>query len=861
MKVTNIKVLNGPNYWSVCHHKLIQITISSLPLHVSLAQFEKTKYNLSKTFDFPFELQPHAALALMVAQTGIALQQQAGANLEPFYEAVVRLAANECVAVFSYSEVYTAKAAAEGAVAIVAAFLKNEVPDIEAVKESIKTIWNSNKSGPSTQSILDEAVRRNIPVMNIKGDAYVQLGYGSQQQRIAASLTSKSNCIAVDIAGNKEETKQLLTQAHIPVPQGAVIDDVNKLQETVQLIGFPIVIKPLNANQGKGATTNILNFLDAQKRFALAQQFCPQVIVEKYIQGRDFRILVVDGKMIAAAMRTPASVTGDGAHTIQQLIDNVNAHPQRGTGHECHLTIIKIDEDTLSILNQRNYTIETVLPYGEELWLKSTANLSTGGTATDVTAQVHPANISLFERAARVVGLDVCGIDVMATDLKTPIRENGGAIIEINAAPGLRMHLQPSNGKGINVAEPIINMLFKGSTGRIPLVAVTGTNGKTTTTRLVAHIAQQAQYNTGYTTTDGIYINGELIEKGDCSGPQSGAFILRDSSVEFAVLECARGGILRSGLCFDECSSAIITNVAADHLGLEGIDTLEQLARVKAVVARSAAKKGYAILNADDDLVYSMKDSVSAKVALFSLYADNIRVQRHCEAGGLAAYVEEGYIMLQKGSKILPVEEIKNIPITFNGAAEFNCYNVLAACLAAYTNGIRASAIRKALNTFVPCGETTPGRVNIFHFPHFKVMLDYAHNPHGLQALGKLISSFDASVKVGVVAGVGDRRDEDIIELGMEAAKVFDHVIIRHDKDLRGRQKEEFDELLTKGIHQVDKTKTITYLSDEAEAVHYVLANAAANSFITFLCEDVTCVYAQIKAYHEALSNKLRTAS
>lgn len=851
MKFIGTKVLNGPNYWSVNNFQLLQLYLQVPPsISLNTHEAQTLKQDLKNLLDFEFEVQEQLQLVVpsFIAQAATALQMAAGLPLQPFYRTAD--ANDKFIIVFGYAHEAAGKMAADSALKMVTALISNHAYDIQPDLENIKKIWQLHQPGPSTQSLIDEAARRSIPLMSVKSDAYIQLGYGKAQQRIAATITSKTNCIAVDIAGNKELTKQLLSEARIPAPKGLVINEVEKLEEAIEYIGYPIVIKPLNANQGKGAITNIVNFEDALKSFQLAQQFSKEVIVEKYIHGYDFRVLIVDNKMVAAAKRTPAAIVGNGRNTIQELINLVNAQPQRGNGHECILTTIKLDDDTDAMLTKHGYTLQTVLPAGQEVWLKSTANLSTGGTATNITAEVHQDNITLLERAARIIGLDVCGIDVMAPTLSTLIVENGGAIIEINAAPGLRMHLQPLSGQSINVAAPIMDMLFKNNNGRIPLVAVTGTNGKTTTTRLMAHMAQYAGFATGYTTTDGIYINGQLVEKGDCSGPQSGRFILRDPAVEFAVLECARGGILRSGLCFDECSSAIVTNVAADHLGLECIDTLEQLARVKAVVAHSAAKNGYAILNADDDLVYAMKESVKAKVALFSLYANNVRIQRHCEDGGLAAYCEDGYIILQKGSKMLPVEAVKNIPITFDGKAEFNIANVLAACLAAYTNHIKPSDIRKALHTFIPCGETTPGRVNLFHFPHFKVMLDYAHNPHGVRALGKLINSYNASVKVGVIAGVGDRRDEDIVALGVEAAKIFDHIIIRHDKDLRGRTKEEFDRLLTRGIKTVDSQKRITYLSDEGEAVNYVLTHAAENSFITFLCEDIICVFDQVKEHH-----------
>jgi cyanophycin synthetase len=493
-------------------------------------------------------------------------------------------------------------------------------------------------------------------------------------------------------------------------------------------IGFPVVIKPLDGNQGKGATIGIANTEEALAAFARAKQYSQRVVVERFVEGLDFRALVINRRFVAAARRTPAAVTGDGIHTIAQLVEIVNADPRRGNGHSNVLTKVVLDASSQKLLAKCGYTADTILPKAQEVWLKDTANLSTGGTAADVTDDVHPANRSLFERVARTVGLDICGIDIMAPDLSRPLAENGGAIIEVNAAPGFRMHLEPTSGRPRNVAAPVLDMLFPdGEQGRIPIVAVSGTNGKTTTTRLIAQMAQQGGHQTGFTTTDGIYLNHEMIYKGDCSGPASAKVVLRDPAVEFAVLECARGGILRSGLGFDQCNCAVITNVAEDHLGLNGIDTIEKLAKVKAVVAKSVMPGGWAILNADDDLVYAMRGEVDAQVALFSLYPHSARIERHCEAGGLAAVYDDGLIMIRKGNTLIPIEAVENIPLTHNGRARFNVANVLGATLAAYTTRIPLPAIRCTLRRFRNSVADTPGRMNEFVFPQFSVLVDYAH--------------------------------------------------------------------------------------------------------------------------------------
>jgi cyanophycin synthetase len=506
----------------------------------------------------------------------------------------------------------------------------------------------------------------------------------------------------------------------------------------------------------------------------------------------------------------------------------------------------------MDILNKLGYTLDTVIANKEELWLKPTANLSTGGTATDVTDFVHPTNIFMAERIARIIGLDICGIDIMAPDLSVPITENGGAILEVNAAPGFRMHLDPTEGLPRNVAEPVIDMLYPtGSSARIPIIAISGTNGKTTTTRLIAHIVKQMGHKVGYTTTDGVYIQNQMMVKGDCTGPVSAEFVLKDPTVDYAVLECARGGLLRAGLGFHNCDVAVVTNVAEDHLGLQGIDTIEKLARVKAVATQTVFPEGYSILNADDDLVYAMREGLSCKVALFSLDENSKRIKEHCAKGGLAAVYEHGFVTILKGGWKIRVEKVTNIPITFSGKAEFNIANVLGATLACYVRDFKTEDIRLALQTFVPSPAMTPGRMNMFHFKNFTVMLDYAHNTHGIQAIGKYVQSVDSPLKVGIVAGVGDRRDEDIISLGEESAKIFDEIIIRQDKNLRGRTEEEMIELMTKGIKNIDPMKKITLFRKETEAIDYAIAHAQKDSFIVVISDVVPDALDQVKRYKD----------
>ncbi|HWI93009.1 MAG TPA: cyanophycin synthetase [Flavisolibacter sp.] len=870
MQVRETKVLRGPNFWSIKKTKLIQILLDLEELEFQPTNkipgfYERIQQLLPSLYEHEcseghkggfFErikdgtwmghVIEHIALELqgLAGMKNLGFGRTRGAGKEGWYHVV-----------FSYEEEQAGLYAGKAAVRVAEGLIKGEEYDVQKDIREIHELWHGEKLGPTTYSIVEEAQKRNIPFLRLDEGSLVQLGYGCKQKRVEAAITCCTNSIAVDLAGDKDRTKKLLTSAKIPVPFGEVVSDVENLKRVIEFIGFPIVLKPLNGNHGKGATINITNWPCGMTAFQRAQKFSEKVIVEKFVQGYDFRVLVVNNKFVAAALRKPAFVIGDGRSTIQELIDAVNKDPRRGYCHEKVLTSIKVDDVTIELLAKENCTLETILPLGQEIFLKPTANLSTGGTATDVTDEVHPANIFLFERLSRVIDLDICGIDIMAPDLKIPICENGGVVLEVNAAPGFRMHLEPTSGQPRNVAKHVVDMLFKNSSGRIPIVAITGTNGKTTTSRLISQMAKHAGFITGYTTTDGIYINDHLVLKGDCSGPASAQFVLKDPCVDYAVFECARGGILRSGLGFDQCDGAVVTNVAEDHLGLDGIDTIEKLANVKSVVPETVNPSGYAVLNADDDLVYAMKDRVKCKVALFSMYPDSLRIEEHCSNGGLAAVYENGYLLLRTGNHIIPIEETKNIPITFGGKAEFNIANALAAILAAYTNRIKLNTIREVLKNFVPSHETTPGRLNVFDFSDFNVIIDYAHNPHAVKAVGKFINAFSAKTKVGIITGVGDRRDEDIIALGEESAKVFNEIIIRHDDDMRGRTIEEVENLITRGIVNINPDIPITYSLAECESVDYAIAHAIPGSVIVVLTDNIKkvteCIIEHQRKYKE----------
>ncbi len=867
MKIIEIKTLRGPNYWSVRRPKLIQ-------MQLDLEEMEERPTNKIDGFKDRLEAlmptlyehrcsegEPGGFFSRVTDGTWmghviehIALELQTLAGMDTGFGRTRGTGKEgEYYVIFDYIEeaagVYTAKAS----VAIAQALIDNKPYDLETDIQNLREIREDTRLGPSTGCIVEEAAKRNIPFIRLNKHSLVQLGYGIHQKRIRATIASTTSNIAVDIACDKEETKNLLDAAEIPVPSGTVIRNEEGLKDAVERYGYPLVIKPIDGNHGKGNTTNIINWEQALSAFAAAKEYGRSVIIERFITGFDFRVLVINSKFICAALRTPASVVGDGVNNIQFLIDEVNADPRRGYGHEKVLTQITIDRYTEMMLDEKGYTLDTIPPKGERVLLKPTANLSTGGTSTDVTDEVHPTNIFMCERIAKIIGLDICGIDIMATDLRTPVSENKGAILEVNAAPGFRMHIDPSEGLPRNVAEPVVGMLFpKGSEGRIPIIAITGTNGKTTTTRITAHIAKSAGKKVGYTTSDGVYIQNQLMMKGDCTGPISSQFVLKDPTVDFAVLECARGGILKNGLAFRNCEVAIVTNVAADHMGLGGINTLDQMAKVKAVVPETVFKHGYAVLNADDDLVYYMKENLQCNIGLFSMDENNKRIKRHCSKGGLAAVFENGYISILKGNWKIRVIHVKDVPITFEGKALHNIANCLPAVLASYLyRDISIDDIKSALMSFVPSSTLTPGRLNFFHFKNYSILADFAHNPHGLKLLGDFVNKLEYPKKIGVISGTGDRRDEDIMELGELSAQYFDEIIIRCDKNLRGRTADEIIDLLQKGIQKADPNKPTKVIANENEALEHIYANPQAGALYVVMCDVVAGALEKIRELKE----------
>ncbi|MFZ1460429.1 MAG: cyanophycin synthetase [Ignavibacteria bacterium] len=875
MKILELKALRGANYWSNRWKKLIVMRldigeyedrpsdkipgfterlnelIPSLKTHTCSYGYEGGFLQRVSEGTWAGHIIEHIALEM---QTLAGMETGFGRTRETNDKGIYNV-------IFSYIEekagLYTAgesvklfEAIAEGkSIEELKKQLSGNIQKLREIRERVRF-------GPSTGSIIEEAENRGIPHIRLSSQSLVQLGYGVYQKIIQATMTCRTGYIATDIASDKDLSKNLLASMGVPVPKGFKIYDIEELEDAIYSIGFPVAIKPLDSNHGKGISANIISPEDAKKAFESAKKYSGAVIVEKSLKGNDFRALVINNKLIAVAERTPAFVKGDGVSTINQLVEKVNSDPRRGYGHEKILTQITIDYMTERVLELKGFNLETVLKKDEICYLKSTANISTGGTAIDRTDEVHPDNIFLFERIARIIGLDIAGIDVVAPDVSSPIVKNGGGIVEVNAAPGFRMHLAPSEGLPRNVAEPVVNMLFPpGEKFRIPIIAVTGTNGKTTTTRLIAHIMKNVGKNVGFTTTEGVYIGNKLIQAGDNTGPVSAQMVLRDPTVEIAVLETARGGLLRAGLGFDGCDIGVVMNVTADHLGLKDINSLEDMARVKAIVPENVFKSGYAVLNADDKLVLNMRDKLNSNVALFSMDENNPEIKKHIRKGGIACVYEHNFITLLKGQWKLRVEKVINIPLTFGGRAAFMIQNVLAATLSSYIlHGVSIEDIKFGLSSFVPSVTQTPGRLNLIDVGNFTVLIDFAHNPAGMEALSKFVEKLPNKVKTGVIGGTGDRRDEDIRNLGKSAAKMLTSIIIREDASLRGRKEGEVNKIVLEGVRSEKPDVPVKTIEDEVKAINFGLKNAKKDDLLVILPDNIPRAIEIVNKFRDKLN-------
>ncbi|MFO1394293.1 MAG: cyanophycin synthetase [Steroidobacteraceae bacterium] len=709
--------------------------------------------------------------------------------------------------------------------------------------------------GPSTASLVRAAEARGIPWLRLNEQSLVQLGHGRYQQRIQATVTGRTSHIAVELASDKEETNKILATLGLPVPRQELVQSESQAIRAARRIGYPVVTKPYNGNHGRGISIRLTSEEEVAQGYAVAREHSRSVIVETFLEGDDHRLLVVNGQLVAATRRTPGHVVGDGEHTIAELVEIVNQDPRRGVGHEKVLTRLELDAQAESMLARAEMTAQSVPAAGRVVYLRSTANLSTGGTATDVTDVIHPDNREMAERAVRAVGLDVGGVDFLSKDITESYRRIGGGICEVNAAPGFRMHVAPSEGTPRDVAGPVIDMLFPpGAPSRVPIAAVTGTNGKTTTARMLAHVTKMAGYTPGLTTTDGVYIDGHRTVQGDMTGPVSARMVLADPQIDIAVLETARGGLVRAGMGVNEVNVGAVLNVQSDHLGMKGIDTLEQLAEVKRVVVEVATD--CAVLNADDPLVLRMAGYTDAKnICYVTMNPQHVLVREHIRAGGRACALEAGVngqmITLYDRGGHIPLVWTHLIPATLEGRAMHNVQNAMFAAAMAFSLGIKLDAIRQGLRTFDSTFYQAPGRMNVFDEHPFKVLFDYGHNAHAVAMLADLAGRLEVKGRrIVVLAGPGDRRDEDIVAIAGAVAGRFDHYVCRRDDDLRGRAADEVPQmqaaaLRAKGVPE----SAISIIPDEQEAIDAALRMGREGDLLLVFADALVRSWKQVTKF------------
>lgn len=851
MEVTRIRALRGPNLWS--HHTAIQSVVTCTAQEAAVTSIPGFEDKLRARFPeiSPFQPVGHAesvSLARVLELAALGLQAQAGCPVT-FSCTTPTVDENTYQVVVEYSEEEVGRLAMELAEKLCNAALNDTPFDLPAALDELRELDEDVRLGPSTGSIVDAAVARGIPYSRMTEGSMVRFGWGSKQRRIQAAEMDVTSAIAEAIAQDKELTKKLLSAAGVPVPGGRSVVDAEDAWAAAQEIGLPVVVKPNDGNQGKGVTVNITSKEQLLKAFAVAKEFRDDILVERFMPGNDFRLLVVGDKLVAAARRDPPKVVGDGVHTIAELVAQVNSDPRRGSGHATSLTKIRFDEIAKATLATQGFNAESVPAKGQRVNLRNNANLSTGGSATDVTDDVHPEVAARAIAAAHMVGLDICGVDVVCDTILRPLEEQGGGIVEVNAAPGLRMHLSPSFGKGRAVGEAIISSMFKkGQDGRIPIVAVTGTNGKTTTVRLISHLLTQNGLKVGMTNTDGVYVNGDCIDTGDCSGPKSARSVLLHPDVDAAVLETARGGILREGLAFDKCDVAVVTNVGSgDHLGLNYITTVNELAVLKRVIVQNVASTGAAVLNAADPIVASMAAKCKGEVIFFAADKNNAVMATHRAQGQAVVYVEGKHLIASKGDMLQSIP-LEDVPITLGGAIGFQVDNVMASVAAAWSLGLSWDVIRKGLANFSNDSHNAAGRFNMFKFRGATVIADYGHNPDAMLALVQAVQALPASRRSVVISGAGDRRDQDIRQQTEILGDAFDEVVMFEDQCQRGRNDGEVLALLRAGLANAKRTQQQSEVFGEFLAIDTAMDKLQAGELCLVLVDQVEEAMAHIAA-------------
>ena len=849
MEIKRLRALRGPNLWSrlTSFEALVHCADNELAL-AALPGFEARLRERFPTIGAmrPVGHQGDISLAHVLGFAALGLQAEAGCPVS-FVRCNATVDRGVYQVVFEYTEEAVGRQAFACAEQLIGAALGDTPFDLAAVVARLHELDEDIRLGPSTGSIVNAAVARGIPYRRLTDGSLVQFGWGSKQRRIQAAEIDSTSAIAESIAQDKDLTKQLLRAAGVPTPDGRPVKDADDAWAAMCEIGGAVVVKPQDGNQGKGVTVNILTRDHLNVAYHAAREYSDEVMVERFSPGHDFRLLVVGHTLVAAARRDPPHVIGDGEHTVRQLVDIVNADPRRGEGHATSLTKIRFDEIAVARLKLQGFTPDDVPPKGARVVLRNNANLSTGGTATDVTDDVHPAVAARAIEAAQMIGLDICGVDVVCETVGLPLEAQGGSIVEVNAAPGLRMHLTPSYGKGRDVGQAVVDTLYaNGDNGRIPVVAVTGTNGKTTTVRLMAHLLTLAGYRTGFTGTEGVYVNGRCTDTGDCSGPKSARNVLSHPEVDAAVLECARGGMLREGLGFDMCDVAIVTNIGVgDHLGLNYINSVEELSVLKRVIVQNVAPTGTAVLNACDPHTVAMAPFCPGKVVFFASQADAPAAALH-RAQGQRVVLREGDDLCAIEGGVVHRIALAGVPLTLGGAIPFQVENVLAVMAAAWSLGIDWAVIERAFATFESTATSAPGRFNVFRHRGATVIADYGHNPDAIAALVRAVEAMPGKRRSVVISGAGDRRDEDISAQTRMLGEAFDDVILYEDACQRGRADGEVLRLLRTGLADARRTSRVDEIYGEFLAIDAALERLAEGDLCLILIDQVDAALAHI---------------
>jgi cyanophycin synthetase len=906
LAVLETRVYRGPNIWSYEPAIHLVVDLGILEEHPTdlldarpegftdgllelLPGIERHSCSRGHHGGFVERLREGTWMGHVTEHVALQLQQEAGHDLTRGKTRQVRGRPGVYNVVFAFTDERIALAAGQLAVRLVNHLVQAEegFAPVEAIETFLRNAQRMG-FGPSTQAILEEAVSRDIPWQRLNQYSLVQLGQGVHAKRIRATMTSNTSALAVDIAGDKELTTKLLGSAGLPVPKSDAVRTADQAVAVARRIGFPVVVKPLDGNHGRGVCLDLRDEDEVRTSFEVARDQSKRgtVVVESFITGKDYRCLIIGGRMQAIAERVPAHVVGDGVHSVAELVETTNADPRRGVGHEKVLTRLKVDDAAIALVKEQGFGMDDVPPADTMVKLAETGNMSTGGISIDRTLDAHPDNVEIAEEAARLIGLDVAGIDFICPDITEPVRETGGAICEVNAAPGFRMHTHPTIGDPQFIAKPVVDSLFPpGAPSRVPIIAVTGTNGKTTTSRMIAHIFKGLGRKVGMTSTDGVVIDERLVIKSDASGPKSARMVLQNPRVDMAVFEVARGGILREGLGYDRNDVAVVTNVAADHLGMRGIDTVEQLAAVKRVVVEAVPRNGTAVLNADDPLVREMRRHCSGEIVWFSLGGAGSEgrelIDRHCRRGGKAVVIEESergeMIVIRHGRRAMQLAWTHLLPATFGGAARFNVANALAAAGAAFAAGAPLHDIRQGLRTFSTSYYLSPGRMNLIQVGSANglvdVVVDYCHNVPGMRELGEFVERYTEQragdlakpSRIGMISTAGDRRDEDMRELGEVAAEHFDVVVVREDRNLRRRPLGETAGLIAEGVRarmaQGARCKQVEVVINEKDAVRHCMTRANPGDLVVLCVDRHAEVMAELETWsHHAQAGSRTTA-